>query len=201
MKPIYFGKKESGEDLYLDLEKEGIHFISLLGATASGKSVFHENLYKELTDKYTPEELGFIFMDMTRVDFVDWRSPEYLIKPTIVEPDEALNVLGNVKDDSKIIFIHIEECDMAFINRAKMEKGLDKIRKKENIFLVYSTSRIDQSYLKDWMDKYFDLNIIFRTAAKEDSQFLLGNENAFNFEDPGERILAFNDKQIKLVPF
>lgn len=201
MKPIYFGKKDSGEDLYLDLEKEGIRFVSLLGGTCSGKSVFHDNLYKELSEKHSPAEIGFIFMDMTRVDFTQWNS-EYLIMPTIVDTESALAVLEKLKDENRAIFVHIEECNMVYHDRVRFEKGLDNIIKNnKNIYVIYSTSRIDPRYLGDWMEKYVDLKVVFKTATKKDSEFLLGNDTAFNFKDPGERILAFNDKQIKLVPY
>ena len=63
MKDICLGRKDSGEDFLLNLEKEGIHFILLAGETGSGKSIFHYNLYKELSKKHTPEEMDFFFWE------------------------------------------------------------------------------------------------------------------------------------------
>lgn len=201
MKDICLGRKDSGEDFLLNLEKEGIHFILLAGETGSGKSIFHYNLYKELSKKHTPEEIGFLFLDMTWVDFTYWDS-EYLLQPTIVDTDEALDALENLKDKSRTIFVHIEECDMIHADREKFEKGLDNILKNnKNIYVVYSTSRIDPDYLNDWMDKYIDLKVVFKVATKESSEMLLGNDLALNFTMDGEKILAFRDKQIKCQGF
>ena len=43
MKDIYLGKNEDRREIYLNLEKEGIRFILLSGATGTGKSIFHNN--------------------------------------------------------------------------------------------------------------------------------------------------------------
>ncbi len=200
MKQINLGKTETGEEVNLDFEKEGLRFTLLVGMTGSGKSIFHYHLYKELAEKHTPAEVGFIFMDMTRVDFTQWDS-EYMAMPTIVGRDEALGVLETLKDEKRTIFVHIEECDM-IIDRARFEKGIEQIlQENKNIYIVYSTSRIDTEYLGDWMKKYIDLKVVFHVSREEDSTFLLGNGSAYHFKSPGERIVAFNDKQIKCVPF
>ena len=88
------------------------------------------------------------------------------------------------------------------IERARFEKGIEQIlQENKNIYIVYSTSRIDTEYLGDWMKKYIDLKVVFHVAREEDSTFLLGNSSAYQFKNPGERILAFNDKQMKCAPF
>jgi hypothetical protein len=201
MKDICLGKKETGENIYLNFEEEDIRFTLLAGETSSGKSIFHNNLYKELSEKHTPAEIGFLFLDMTRIDFTGWNSA-YLVRPTIVDGDEALDVLNNLRDEKRTVFVHIEECDMVHFDRAKFEKGLDKILKEnKNVYVVYSTSRIDPAYLPDWMEKYVDLKAVFQVATKDDSELLLGNDTAFNFNQRGERVLAFKDRQIKCNPF
>ena len=110
---------------------------------------------------YSSEEIGFIFLDMTRVDFFNWNS-KYLLKPIEVDPKKAINVLSDFAEEEshKIVFIHIEECDMVFVDRELLERALDKLRKKNNVYIVYSTSRIDRSYLAEWLEKYIDMKII-----------------------------------------
>lgn len=201
MKDVYLGKDELGEDIILNFEKEGVRFTLLIGETGSGKSIFHNNLYQELSAKHTSQEIGFVFMDMTQVDFTLWNS-EYLAMPVIVDAEKTLDILETLQDEKRTIFVHIEECDMVHKDRAKFERGLDNIIKENNnIHVVYSTSRIDHKYLNDWMEKYINLKVVFKTATKEDSEFLLGKDLAYNFMEQGERILAFHDMQIECLPF
>jgi hypothetical protein len=206
MKEIYFGKNNRNENIYLDLEKLGTNFILLAGATNSGKSIFHFNLYKELSEKYSPEKLGFVFLDMTKNDFFNWKS-DYLIKPVVTDPEQAIKTLLEVAElkTDKIIFIHIEECDMVFHDRDEMERAFDKLKIMKNGFLVYSTSRMDRFYLGNWMEKYIDMKIIFSVATEDDSVFLLGNSLAsslnYRGRKRGERIIVFNNKFTFFEPF
>jgi DNA segregation ATPase FtsK/SpoIIIE-like protein len=197
MKPIYLGKDKQGERVELDLDAEKIHFILLAGQSGSGKSVFHNNLYKELSEKYLSDEIGFVFLDMTRVDFYNWSS-DYMYRPVTFDPVEAIQILHDLAEDTtdKKIFIHIEECDMVAHDRAEVERALDALRKRDNIYILYSTSRIDQRYLSEWLKRYVDMRVVFAVAQQDDSNFLIGSGDAVHFENVGERILVFNNKQI-----
>jgi hypothetical protein len=198
--PIYLGDTIQGERFELDFDEAGIRFVLLVGMTGSGKSIFHTHLYKELMAKYTPAELGFVFMDMTRVDFVQWNS-EYLVIPTIVDKAEALSVLETLKGEKRTIFVHIEECDMVYHDRARFEKAIERIlNENKNIYIVYSTSRIDPEYFGEWMDRYVDMKVVFAVPNEADSRFLLGNNTAASFTLPGERIVAYQDKQVRCMP-
>ena len=202
MNKIYLGKDESGENITLDFEEEEINFILLAGKTGSGKGIFDCNLYKQLSENNTSEDIGFIFMDMTQTDFTGWKS-DYLFAPVITKPEDAIKVLhqlAEIKTDKKI-FVHIEECDMVCIDREGVESALTKLRDHKNIYIIYSTSRLDPSYLNSWMKKFIDLKVVFSVSEENDSNFLLGNVNAYRFKHPGERILAFNNKQIHCQPF
>lgn len=201
MKPINFGKTDEGEDVCVDLEQAGIHFVLLAGMTGSGKSVFATHLYRELMDAYTLAELGFVVLDMTQVSFSDW-DPAYLARPVITDPDEALAVFETLQDDKRMIFVHIEECDMVYRDRTRFEKAIERIlHENKNITIVYSTSRIDPDYLADWLEQYIDMKVVFRVANPVDSQFLLGSDATFLFREPGERIIAYGDKLIPCRPF
>lgn len=201
MKTVNLGKTEAGEDINLDFDQENIRFVLLIGRTGSGKSIFHNHLYSELMARYTPEEVGFIFMDMTRVDFVQWDS-KYLARPVIVDAGEALDVLENLRDEKRKIIVHIEECDMVHRDRAQFERGINNVlHNNKNIILVYSTSAMNFDYLTDWMENFVDLRVVFQVRDKETSRLLLGNDAAAMFTVPGERILAYHDKQVKCVPF
>jgi len=202
MKKIYLGKDNSGNKVELDFDKERINFILLAGATQSGKTVFHDNLYKELLEKYSKDEIGFLFLDMTMVDFHDWPS-DYLIKPIIYDREKAIKALDELTGlkTNKIIFVHIEECDMVHRGRKAVERAFMKLQSLKNIHIVYSTSRIDKEYLDDWMEKFVDLKVVFQVASEECSLLLLGNKSASQFEGGGERVLGFNNQRILCRPF
>lgn len=200
--PIYLGVDKHGKRIELDFDEGNIHFVLLAGQTGAGKSVFHSNLYKKLTENHSPEQLGFLFLDMTAIDFNDWLS-EYLIRPVIHSPKEAIRALHELADlklDKKI-FVHIEECDMVYEDRKGMEDALDKLRSLKNIYVVYSTSRIDREYLGDWMKRLIDLKVIFAVPNDDDSIFLLGNTLASHFNNVGEKVVASNGWQILCKPF
>lgn len=208
------GKDQSGCEIYIDLEKENIHFILLTGTTGSGKSIFHNNLYYQLVKQNTPEEVGFVFLDMTRVDFTGWQSP-YMLFPTLVQIEEALSTLEKLGEESerrvkghsetkRAILIHIEECDMVAKSPGRFEKAILNILKykdKNNMFLIFSTSRPSEDVVTQLLLQFCDLKVVFQVANTQDSQYLLGNESAAKLTLPGEKILAFYNKQIKSLPF
>ena len=71
---IYMGHNASGERIELDFDKERISFVMLLGYTGTGKTMFLYNLIKQLSEKYSSRELGFVLLDMTLIDFCGWKS-------------------------------------------------------------------------------------------------------------------------------
>lgn len=205
MKKIYLGKNEDGERIALDLEEEEIRMIGLFGSTGSGKSIFHNNLYRELSRLYTPEEIGFVFCDMIRVEFPHWKS-EYTLE-YIDSPQKAMEFMEAMSDSDEIrnkkyIFLHIEECDMAYVDQERTENAISNILSKtDNVFIIYSTSKLDQKYLAGWLKSFVQLRVVFEVATKEDSVFLLGNDSAADIKIPGQRVMSFNNKQIYCQPF
>lgn len=205
MKKILLGKNQEGEEVRLDFDDQGIHCILLAGKTGSGKSIFHNHLYRELTRLYTPDEIEFLFLDMTRVDFVRWES-SYLARPVIVKIDEAFAALEELAErgsHGKITFVHIEECDLASEDMGRLTRVLRNLFQKKtsnSVYLVYSTSKILSEFLTPWLD-LVDLKVVFRVANPVDSRLLLGNESAFHLEGLGERILAWDTSQVPCQPF
>lgn len=198
--PIYLGDTIQGERLALDFDEAKIRFVLLAGMTGSGKSVFATHLYRELMAKYASAELGFVVMDVAQMDFADW-DLTYLARPRTTDSDEALEVLEALKDEERIIFVHIEECDMVYRDRARFEKAIERIlNENKNIYIIYSTSRIDPDYFTDWLKKYIDMKVIFRVANPLDSRLLLGSDVAFHFRELGEHMIAYGEKTIQCRP-
>ena len=202
MEKIYLGDDKQGSRIELDFDEEKIKFILLIGKTGTGKSMFHRNLYKQLLEKYSSNEIGFVFLDNSMVDFGDWQS-DYLMKSVIGNPKEAIKTLLELSEEkvNKRVFVHIEECDMVYADRSRVESALMKIKDLKNVYIIYSTSRIDREYLGDWMKHFIDLKVVFSVPTEDDSNFLIGNDKANHFKSNGERVIVFNNKQILCQPF
>ena len=203
---INAGKDIKSKDIFIDLQKENLHTIILTGSTGSGKSIFHYSMYKQLMEQNSPDDLGFVFMDMTQVDFTRWHSP-YLYLPITVWTEQALNELellaneselrAHGKSDSKrAIVIHIEECDMVALEPIRFENAWLKIaenKDKSNIYLVFSTSRPSPDVFTKTILKNTDLKVVFNLSSIEDSMHVMGESLAENFTLPGEKVIVYKD--------
>ena len=190
MKKIYLGKNEDGERIALDLEEEEIRMIGLFGSTGSGKSIFHNNLYRELSRLYTPEEIGFVFCDMIRVEFPHWKSEytlEYIDSPQkAMEFMEAMSDSDEIRNKKYIFFIS---------KNATWHMSIKKEQKMPyQIFLAkpitYSSFTQPVSLTKNILpdgSRAVQLRVVFEVATKEDSVFLLGNDSAADIKIPGQR--------------
>src|SRR3989344_2876527 len=210
---IYTGKDLEGKDFYLDLEKENLHTIFLTGTTGSGKSIFHYSMYKQLMEQNTPDELGFVFMDMTQVDFAGWFSP-YLYLPIILWTEQALNALELLakeselraqgkSDNKRTIVIHIEECDMMALDSHIFEQAwlsIEKHKDKNNMYIVFSTSRPSTDVFTEIIRKNTDLKVVFNLSTERDSVTILGKSLAEKLE-PWKKVLAYNDNEIIINSF
>lgn len=200
---VNLGIDNQDQRVDLDFKQENIHFVILTGTTGSGKSIFHYHLYRELMEHNTPDEIGFIFFDMTQVDFYGWKESPYVID---IEFDykKALDKLENLPistESKKAIFIHIEECDMVVNSPEEFEKALKSALTKENVYIVFSTSRPSPDVLTPTVRKLADLKVVFNLASEVDSELVLGESLAENFTDPGQRVLVFRDKKVICKPF
>lgn len=205
---VNLGNSIEGEAIISDLAKDNIHFIILVGSTGSGKSVFHYHLYKQLAENNSPEDLGFIFFDMTRTDFSGWESPFVIDRTLDAEPAlnkfEKLGKQGN-PTNKKAVFVHIEEMNMLSVSATRFEDALENILKNKrdnNIYVVFSTSRPSADVLTPKIRSLVDLKVVFNLTSKIDSIFMLGNDSAATLlKNPGQRILVFGDKRISCKPF
>lgn len=210
---VFTGNDLKGKKYYLDLKKENLHTIFLTGTTGSGKSIFHYSIYKQLMEQNTPDELGFVFMDMTQVDFAKWYSP-YLYLPIIFWTEQALNALELLakeselraqgkSDNKRAIVIHIEECDMMALDSHRFEQAWLKIaeyKDKNNIYIVFSTSRPSADVFTEIIRKNTDLKVVFNLFTERDSRSILGKSLAEKLE-VGQKVLVYKNEQIIINPF
>jgi DNA segregation ATPase FtsK/SpoIIIE-like protein len=210
---VNLGKQNNGEDFELDFAKQNLNLVLLLGATGTGKSVFHNTLYRNLAAQNSNTELGFVFLDNTRVDFVAWKT-KYVLK-LAVDHNEGLKTMEEFAelaaarnrgeaDNSQAIFMHIEECDLMAVDSKRFEAAWLKLwenKTKSNIYTVFSTSRPSAEVLTPAILGHVDLKVIFGMASERDSNFVLGSDVASKFDKPGQRLLVYHDNQVLCQPF
>lgn len=182
----------------------------LTGQTGSGKSVLQDKLIDGLVKGHTPETLQFVLLDMTSVDFEDLREKhnEFVQKYVAINSEEGLNVLEEMaelsqarKDDSDtkpLIFICIEECDMAFIEPPRFENALMKINanaKHANMKLIFSTSRPAPDVISKQLMNSFDLIVAGHLASDADQEYL-GIPKTHNAEPYSFTIIDNNQDKV-----
>jgi len=196
---ISIGFDKSSVEQFLDLS--AVRLLLLLGATGTGKSVLQTHIFRQLADKNSPEAVGFVFLDMTRTEFVDWGA--YLQCPVEYRPVAAIEFLKKVARDGiapeKHIFVHIEECDMFNTDSKAMIAILKEItRTKPNIHIFYSTSRPSPvNALPKEILEMADTKIVFEQGSDDDLRHIFGNQMHVSLHDH-ERILVQGKRIVQL---
>lgn len=159
MKEIYLEKKEGIE---LNLDKEKIKFILLLGNSISEKNTFFLDIASNLINKNSPDKIGFIIFNIKDNDFHN-RKSNYLINPIIDNTKEVIDYLDDIAriETRKKIFIYMEDDDISQEYRAKLGDVIGKLIKNKSFCIIYSTDKNEKEYLNKWMINFVDLKIIF----------------------------------------
>lgn len=194
---------------------EYISLILLAGSTGSGKSVTHNHIYRQILQYNSPDELGFVFMDMTQVDFSNWPDPRYLYHPVIKTAEEGLDAFEELGQESvrraegkssasRGIVIHIDECNMVVKDKNRFEKALLNITKhkgKNNMLVVFSTSRPSPDvFTKEMLDKT-DVKIVHQLDSKKDYIYVAGQDLSEDLAIRGEKAVLYKGKKSILERF
>ncbi len=148
----------------------------LLGETGSGKTYLVKSLLRRMEAAMSPDKFKYVLFDLKQVEFSldspDGARSEYLYWDVIIDPDEGLDKLEElarlsserVTLDNKdpMIFIYIEECDMAALDQERFDAAVIAINqnaKAANMKLVYSTSRPGADVVSEKLTKSFDLTL------------------------------------------
>ncbi len=144
----------------------------LIGQSGSGKSYLAHKLIDRFTTAYSPNDLKLALFDMKQVEFVrpEDVKPEYLLFDVVIDPEAGLGNLEELVDSAKaritegtkspLVFIYIEECDMAALDHARFERALttlNKLAKDANMKIVYSTSHSSPNIVSDKLAESFEL--------------------------------------------
>ncbi len=197
------------ETVSIDLVKEDIHFVLLVGAIGAGKSFFHRFVYRELIQNHSPKEVAFLFFDATGKEAREWEHSPYLYHSIVTEPEEGLRVLELIARESAgrqvrvpsipELVIHIEEDVFVLYDCDRFEKALREIlrhRKTNAVYIFYSTSHRDYGLLESWLKTFVDLRIVFKLDTEEEALWLTGETTPVHFVSPGEHLLVFGSERI-----
>lgn len=183
------------EGVSLDLKSQNIKTVLVVGETGTGKSILVEDVYSQLKSNFTPKELSFLILDMTRVEFIDWKNNPYLLSPVIYKPQDAFEAFEtalNSHEKHKLTVIHVEECDMVIEDQERFEQLWNQASNTKNVLVVFSTSRPANDVLTGNILKDTDLKIVFKLSTAEQSKRVFGFEGAEKLDQKKKIIVTKN---------
>lgn len=171
---ISLGTDSSGKAVLLDLEAEKIRNIIVSGPTGSGKSTFHHDVCKQLMAQNTPEEVGFLFFDLKRIEYGGYARSEYLAAPIIYDLEQAIATLESLAGigpnlelvrsaEGKTLVVHIEECDLVLAYPARFEAAWMRLAQEQEqpgVYVLYSSSRCTTDVFSPSMIRASDMRIV-----------------------------------------
>lgn len=161
----------------------------IVGQTGSGKTELVRSYVRRLEKAYSPDEMKYIFFDLKQCEFIthfsdgtlneDGAKEEYLYAPVMFGTDADMEYLEELAELAKtranqdtpnpLLFIYIEECDMAYIFKDRFKKAVMTINKHAiaaNMKLMYSTSRPAPEFTEPDFRDSFDLILCGLLASK-----------------------------------
>ncbi len=153
-----------------------IHNSALVvGQTGSGKTELVRSYIRRLEQAFTPEQMQYIIYDLKVVEFEPkWdggAKEEYLYTPVRTGKPEDMDYLEELADlaqaradgkeaKDKLLFIYIEECDMAYAYPDRFVPAVMKINRyarQANMKLIFSTSKPSPDFMTPDFRDSFDL--------------------------------------------
>ncbi len=162
--------------------------LLLVGQSGSGKTELVKTLLRRYEAALSPKQLRYALFDMKAVEFAQAGSdykPEFLYCDVITDPTIGLGKLDELATLSQeratsgsahpMLFIYIEECDMAAIDQARFDGAVITINnnaKKATMKLIYSTSRPSSDVISQALVASFDLIMTGSLASEADAKHL-----------------------------
>ena len=162
----------------------------LVGQTGSGKTELVRRYIRRLEQAFTPEQMQYVIYDLKQVEFTvgtdDGPDEKYLYTPVRTGKPEDMDYLEELTDlaqaradgneaKDKLLFIYIEECDMAYAHPDRFTPAVMKINRyaqQANMKLVFSTSRPDPKFMTPDFRDSFDLILSGHLASEYDEETL-----------------------------
>lgn len=173
---VNLGNSALGKDFRIDFLQENLQYTLVQGEVGSGKTIITKHIYNQLINQNTIEEIGFVFLDFTQVDYIGWESTYNFLNPTgsmekALEYLELIVDLSNKRsqrlaDSNKAIFVHFNQNDL-FVNYSEeTRKLLSAIKPNSNIYFVYLTSNNSELSIPDFYIKNTKLSIFCTSSRK-----------------------------------
>ncbi len=171
--------------------------LLLVGQTGSGKTELVKTLIRHPEWTHSPTPIQYALFDMKACEFTrpgaDYPA-EQLYFDIVTDPTVGLDRLDELAQLAEIrsnevssqpvsfevskhqmLFIYIEECDMAAVDQARFDKAVIAINThaaRANIKLIYSTSRPAPDVVSKQLIASFDLILAGQLASKADADYV-----------------------------
>lgn len=161
--------------------------VLLVGQTGSGKTELVRQYIRRLEQAFTPEQMKYVIYDLKVVEFdPKWEGgakEEYLYTPVRTGNAEDMDYLEELaqlaenrateEKPQPMIFIYIEECDLAVQYPERFHHAVMKINanaKQANMKLIFSTSRPSPDIITPNFRDSFDLILSGNLASEADEK-------------------------------
>lgn len=161
----------------------------VVGQTGSGKTELVRQYIQRLEQALTPEQMKYVIYDLKMVEFdPKWEGgakQEYLYTPVRTGKPEDMDYLEELarlaekrateEEPQPMIFIYIEECDMAAQYPGRFHSAVIRINenaKRANMKLIFSTSRPSPDIIPSDFRDSFDLILSGILASEADEKTL-----------------------------
>lgn len=167
-----------------------VHSSALVvGQTGTGKTELVRQHIRRLEQAFTPDQMKYVIFDLKQVEFdskhADGAKQEYLYSPIRFGKPEDMDYLEELADLAEqrakeekpepMIFIYIEECDMAAQYPGRFHNAVIRINenaKRANMKLMFSTSRPSPDIIPSDFRDSFDLILSGILASEADEKTL-----------------------------
>jgi DNA segregation ATPase FtsK/SpoIIIE-like protein len=167
-----------------------VHNTALVvGQTGSGKTELVRQYMRRLEAAFKPEQMKYVIFDLKVVEFdpkgEGGAKEDYLYTTVRTGTPEDMGYLEELaalaeqraaqENTHPLIFIYIEECDMAFLYPGRFQEATIKINtyaERANMKLIFSTSRPSPDIITSDFRDSFDLILSGKLASTADEETL-----------------------------
>lgn len=217
---LYFilGQDINGEVITPNLQ-EMIHLL-IAGSTGSGKSITLNSMLISLLNKYSPEELKILMVDMKIVELKPYENIPHLMKPIATKANEAIDLLRfliqemekryiefseigvrdiegyNKKTENKlpkIVFVIDELAELMIVSSNEVDEMIKRLVGKSRacgICLVLSTQRPSVDVITGVIKANIPSKIALTTASHIDSTVICGAVGAEKLTGKGDLLFS-----------
>ncbi len=193
---IYLGDRNK-ESIYIELGD--LNNVLISGGIGGGKTVYFSRLIKELTSKYSPNEIKFVIHDSKSVDYFKFKDSPYLLFPItnddkIEEFKSQLNELKNRQDTTPVIVL-IDEFELISYKFKDCVKDIIELVKSSNEKKIYFfiSSQSPSSFDKE-LKSVISNRICYWMINEKESKAFIGVTDGVNLKPGGEVIALINGK-------